>query len=98
MRKDLCHLTVQKPPEFLFVAVDMSKSDDAFKHGLKRLKKPFIEMYEKEHNARLAFRKGHPSMFIVLAEVMAEDGFTFYHAETGEWLTDEIPSKYLRLC
>ena len=98
MRKDLCHLSVQNPPEFLFVAVNAELSDKVFERGLKRRKMPFIEMYETEHEARRAIRNGRPSMFTILARVMAEDGYRFCVSETGEWLTDEIPARYLRLC
>ena len=98
MRSDLCHLSMQKPPEFLFYASTVEESHEAFTRGLNRKKKPFIEMFDNERDARMAIRKGHPSLFTVLAGVMAEDGYAFYHAETGEWLTDEIPARYLRIC
>lgn len=90
-------LIAQKPPEFLFVAVTVEESNFAFRNGLNRLKKPFIKLYESEREARKNFKKGFPSMFTILAEVMAEDGYVFYKAETGEWMTESIPKKYLRI-
>ena len=97
MTEDLVHLSLQKPPEFLFFAIGDDSVDDAMRHGLNRLKTPFIEMYEEKETARRKLRK--PTIFLVavLARWMAEDGYFFSHAETGEWLTEEIPPKYLRL-
>lgn len=97
MKSDLCHLTLQKPPEFLFCAVNAEESFKVFRTGLNRLKNPFIESFTTERDARRSI-KGHTDAFVVLSGLMAEDGYKFYHAETGEWLTDEIPSRYLRFC
>lgn len=98
MKSNLCHLSMQKPPEFLFCAVKVEKSYEVFRSGLKRLKDPFVEVYASEAEARQAIKGNHPSLFTVLSGVMNEEGYDFYHAETGEWLADEIPARYLRLC
>ena len=93
----LTHITLQKPPEFLFCAVEGDSFDDAFRHGLKRLKMPFIVIYESDADARRIIPlKKHPVSFVVMSGLMAEDGYHFMLAETGEWLTDEVPAKYLR--
>jgi len=97
MLPNLCHLTLKNPPEFLFVAVGYDSYDKAFKNGLKRRKTPFIDMYENDFDARRKSKKKYTFVFAILARVMAEDGYRFYLAETGEWLTDEIPAHYLRL-
>jgi len=101
MRKDICHLSLQKPPEFLFCSVEGDLAELSYKHGLKRMKMPFIEMYENEIDARkrIPFQK-HPYVFVVMADMMYEDGYKFSSAETGEWILDDdiIPPRYLRLC
>lgn len=95
--KDLTHITLQKPPEFLFCAVEGDSVDDAFKCGLNRLKMPFIVAYESDYDAKreIPLEKS-PASFVILSGLMAEDGYRFMLAETGEWLTDEVPAKYLR--
>ena len=98
MKSNLCHLSLQKPPEFLFCAMKAEKSYEAFRGGLKRPEMSFIEMYASETDARRATKDVHPSVLVVLSGVMDEEGYLFYHAETGEWLADEIPARYLRLC
>lgn len=97
MKKDLCHLSIAEPPEFLFCTVKASSFDNIFRQGLKRKKKPFIEMYETADSARRNRNVKNHIVFAILSNVMREDGHIFYHAETGEWLTDEIPSRYIRL-
>ena len=97
MKNDLCHLTLEKPPVILFYAVPIEDSDKVYKRGLNRLKNPFIEMYETRQEARGTIRNKIPSLFAILSGAMAEDGYKFFYAETGEWLTDEVPSKYLLL-
>ena len=96
---DITHLTLQKPPVFLFCAVEGDLLMRVLKQGLNRRKMPFIVMYESEYVARrkLPFKKS-PVVLTVLSEMMAEDGYQFAHAETGEWVTDETPAKYLRIC
>lgn len=95
---DLCHLTLKKPPEILFFATNADLCDQVYKQGLKRQNSPFIEVYATYDEARRKFgRRKLPSMFAIVARVMAEDGYTFCQAETGEWLVDEIPPRYIRL-
>lgn len=98
LKSDLVHITLAEPPEILFYAVDVNLSDKVFKQGLNRSKSPFIEMYETEGEAYNAIpRNKIPSLFAIVSRAMAEDGYKFYHAETGEWLADEIPKRYIRL-
>ncbi len=98
MTKDIIHLTLAEPPEILFCAVDIKSYDEVYRRGLNRLKTPFIELFTSETDARNSFGKRRLSSLIaIVAKTMADDGYRFYHAETGEWLTDEVPSKYIRL-
>ena len=95
---EISHLSLQKPPEILFHAVPVDSSDQAFWNGLKRKKTPLIRLYKTEEEARRTIRKQQPFTFAIMAELMAEDGFHFFLSDEGEWYTDEVPSKYLRLC
>ena len=95
--EDLVHLTLAEPPEFLYFAVDISLFDIIMKHGLNRLKMPFIELSENEYEAKRKTKVKVPYSFTVLAEYMRRDGFVFCKTDSGEWLTDDIPSKYIRL-
>ena len=98
MRKDQCHLTLAEPPEILFCTVKESSFDKVFKQGLNRKEKAFIWMYETADEARRnRDNKKAYFLFAIIAHVMYEDGYQFSHADTGEWLTDEIPSRYIRL-
>lgn len=86
-----------EPPEFLFFAVEASKIDKIYRHGLNRSKMASMALYDNTIDARkMVDRKKQACMFAILARVMVEDGFTFYRTDQNEWFTDEIPPKYLR--
>ena len=97
MKADLVHVSLSKAPEILFYPTELEFIDYVRRCGLNRLKRPFIELYEGEDQAKLSLRPKDAFLFAVLASRMEEDGFVFYHAETGEWCTDEIPPKYMFL-
>lgn len=42
-------------------------------------------------------RHGNPIVFVVEAKHMHNDGYKFFQAENGVWLTESVPSKYLHL-
>lgn len=90
----LTHLSLQKPPEFLFFATDEHSVDLFMRKGLNGL----LWLYETAEDARRSVRRVFPYfIIIVLAEVMYADGYRFSRAETGEWVSPTIPIKYLRL-
>ena len=41
-------------------------------------------------------RHGKPFVFKVLAEQMFDDKFEFFISANGVWLTDNVPTKYLK--
>jgi putative RNA 2'-phosphotransferase len=42
-------------------------------------------------------RHGYPKVFIVAAQQMQQDGYTFYLSENNVWLTDSVPVQYIKL-
>ena len=98
MAEDIIHFSLQKPPEFLFYATDEYSIDKVMRNGLNRPKMPITMMYESAEEAKRKIPRDHISfLVIILSNVMAEDGYFFSHAETGEWFANEIPPKYIRL-
>lgn len=47
---------------------------------------------------KVGSRHGAPFVFAVDAERMAHDGYRFYRAVNGVWLTDRVPVDYLMPC
>jgi putative RNA 2'-phosphotransferase len=41
-------------------------------------------------------RRGRPIVLEILARRMQEDGFSFYVATNGVWLTECVPPEYIR--
>ena len=96
--ENLCHFKLEKPPEFLFYATNAYLSDKVFRQGLKPQNSPFVEVYDSIDKAKRTIdRKAQKATFVIIARTMADDGYRFCHAETGEWLVDEIPSRYILL-
>lgn len=86
-----------EPPEFLFCAVDASKTDQAYRHGLNRRKMASMALYDNPESARRSKgKKLDICIFVVLANVMIEDGYEFFQTNDNLWHTTEIPPKYLR--
>lgn len=52
---------------------------------------------EKETALKVGQRHGKPVIITVLAQQMAQEGYTFYLSENGVWLTEEVPTRYLRI-
>ena len=96
MNHVITHLTLSEPPEFLFKTVREEFIDKTYKHGLKRERSLFVDTYASEKQSRRGFGKRTVYTFVIMARLMADDGYRFFHAETGEWLIDEVPAKYLR--
>ncbi len=51
--------------------------------------------YDSATAAVLGARSGKPVVLRVLAFKMHEDGFAFYLAPNGVWLTNEVPPGYI---
>ena len=97
MDEGIIHLSLQKPPEFLFYATDQYSIDKIMRKGLNRKMAPLTMIYETIDEATRQVKKHLPFVVAILSEVMAEDGYKFSRMETGEWVANEIPPKYIRL-
>ena len=91
-------LTPVTPPEFLYFATDGDSFDEAFKCGLNGKRGKLITLYDSEDKARKEVKKRQLCfLFTIIAEVMADQGYKFYRSESGDWLTEKVPSRYMRI-
>lgn len=64
--------------------------------GLLKMQRQHVHLSADKHTAiMVGKRHGKPVVFTVAAGQMCRDGFTFYCADNGVWLTDHVPVKYL---
>lgn len=50
-----------------------------------------------ETAVKVGQRHGKPVVFTVAAQVMFEQGYQFYVADNGVWLTEHVPPQFLTI-
>lgn len=86
----------QKPPTKLYHGTAVKTTGIIFETGIQKQSRQHIHLSADFATAiQVGGRHGKPFVFTVLAEKMYNDGFEFFLAENGVWLTDHVPTKYL---
>lgn len=84
------------PPARLYHGTAARFLDSIQQQGLLRGKRDFVHLSPDEATARkVGARHGEPVVLTVDAGQMQADGFTFYRAANGVWLTLYVPREYL---
>ncbi|MBO9618788.1 MAG: RNA 2'-phosphotransferase [Niabella sp.] len=87
----------QKPPEILFHGTGEKSVTSILDTGLEKQSRQQVHLSaDLETAIKVGQRHGKPFVFIVLAEQMFNDKFEFFVSENGVWLTDNVPTKYLK--
>lgn len=90
--------TNQKPPEILFHGTAEEFVQSISETGLEKRKRQHVHLSSDLETAlKVGQRHGKPFIIKVLAEQMYNDNFQFYISDNGVWLTDKVPTKYLKL-
>jgi putative RNA 2'-phosphotransferase len=88
----------KQPPAILFhgtghLAVDSIKST-----GLEKRNRQHVHLsVDIETAVKVGQRHGKPVVFTVAAQVMFEQGYQFYVADNGVWLTEHVPPQFLTI-
>lgn len=89
--------TNQKPPEILYHGTSEKSVQSILEKGLERQNRQHVHLSSDIETAiKVGQRHGKPFVFLVLAEQMYKDNFQFFISENGVWLTDNVPTKYLK--
>jgi putative RNA 2'-phosphotransferase len=89
--------TNQKPPEILFHGTSEKFVHSIFKTGLEKRGRQHVHLSKDLDTAiKVGQRHGKPFVFKVFAEQMYNDNFRFFISDNGVWLTDNVPTKYLK--
>ncbi len=89
--------TTQKPPEILFHGTAEKFVQSILDTGLEKRNRQHVHLSSDLETAiKVGQRHGKPFIFNVLAEQMYNDNFQFYISDNGVWLTDNVPTKYLK--
>ena len=88
--------TPQIPPDTLFHGTAGRFLASIRVQGLVPGQRQYVHLSADPATARnVGARYGKPVVLIVRAADMLRDGFSFYRADNGVWLTREVPARYL---
>lgn len=88
---------VQPPPDILYHGTASRFVDSILKTGLQKRNRHHVHLSKDLDTAlNVGQRHGKPVIFEVLSKEMHQDGFDFFVSTNAVWLTDEVPTKYLR--
>lgn len=89
-------LEPQCPPNELYHGTASSSLDAIFADGLVPGRRQQVHLsIDPETAVRVGQRHGKPVVLRVDARQMYENGFEFFCADNGVWLTDTVPASYL---
>ena len=84
------------PPEFLYHGTATRFLESIQKEGLRPGERHYVHLSEDIQTAiAVGQRYGKPVVLKVEALHMHQQGFTFFQAENGVWLTEAIPHIYI---
>ena len=85
-----------EPPETLYHGTGAGSVGAIFRHGLRPMGRRQVHLSPDAETARrVGTRHGKPVVLVVDTAAMHRDGFAFYRAANGVWLTDGVPPEYL---
>ena len=89
-------LEARRPPQFLYHGTATRNLDSIKQHGVTPRKRRFVHLSVDVPTAiEVGKRHGKPAVLTIKAGRMHERGFTFYHSESGIWLTQQVPAEYI---
>jgi len=91
-------LAAKEPPPILYHGTATRFVESILSEGLKPQTRQQVHLSRDEVTAhRVGQRHGKPVIFTVDAARMHAQGFSFYLADNGVWLTDQVPPQFLML-
>ena len=85
------------PPAILYHGTCTKNLESIYKHGIQRGNRIYVHLSKsKEEALKVGSRHGTPFVLEVDCESMVAEGFKFCISNNGIWLTEEVPSKYIR--
>jgi putative RNA 2'-phosphotransferase len=86
------------PPEVLYHGTAIQHRENIVRDGLRKMARHHVHLSADVATARnVGQRHGRLVLFEVAAGAMHRAGHSFFQADNGVWLTDEVPAAYLQL-
>lgn len=85
------------PPTFLYHGTAQKNKQSILNLGLQKRNRHQVHLSSQYATAvQVGSRHGKPLIFAVDTQAMQEAGHLFYQSDNGVWLTDHVPSQYLK--
>jgi len=89
--------TEKKPPDILYHGTASRFISAIREHGLIPLSRQYVHLSPDENTAiQVGQRHGKPVVLKIKALNMYEQGFKFFQADNGVWLTDTVPYRFIQ--
>lgn len=90
-------LQPQTPPAILYHGTPRASLESILEQGLLKGQRHHVHLSPDPKTAvQVGQRRGQAVILTILAEAMHAQGFLFYRAENGVWLTDMVPPQFLQ--
>jgi len=87
---------VKAPPEFLYHGTATRFVDSIRQEGLRPGSRQYVHLSpDRESAVGVGRRHGKPVVLTVAAGAMHQQGYRFFQADNGVWLTERIPPDFL---
>jgi putative RNA 2'-phosphotransferase len=93
-------LVEKEPPEYLYHGAPKRKMKLIWEDGLKKMGRNHVHLSVSVEEAIKVGRRYHDRTTVVLrvsTGLMYQEGYRFYLSDNEVWLTDKVPSRFLRL-
>lgn len=88
--------TAKEPPEYLYHGTSQKTTEIIFKMGIQKMSRHHVHLSTDKGTAeKVGMRHGKPIVLTVASKEMANAGYQFYQSESGVWLADEVPIKFI---
>lgn len=85
-----------KPPDVLFHGTASANLNSIFEQGIHSAKRRYVHLSSNEETAlKVGSRHGKAIVLTIDTTQMFKEGFKFFKADNGVWLTDHILPKYI---
>lgn len=84
------------PNGVLFHGTALKVTDKIYEEGITKQSRQYVHLSSDIDTAvKVAERHGEPSVLIIKAKAMYNNGYKFYLSANGVWLTDYVPPEYI---
>jgi len=94
-------LSEEIPPKYLYHGTSPKNANLIFKNGIKKMNRQYVHLSNDLETAKSVGKRHskneNPTILQIDSDSMYKDGFKFYLSKNNVWLTDNVPSKYLKI-